>query len=373
VHHSIAAGEVADAAELIANHWGGFLQQGRLGTVVGWLDAMPPAAVATIPGLCLTRAWLAVNLGQLEELDRWIDAAERAIRAAPESPETASLEAAAAMLRCVHRYMAGDVAQAVDAAHWALEREPDESSPWRSVGCPVLGLALFWSGEDQAAAATLQAALPRSREAANHLAVVHALGGLAAIHVERGALDEAEEFAARSLALSREWGLDEHWAASLAHVVQGRVRLERGDPAGARELVSHALDLSQRGLARVEATYALLTLAQVALDGGERGTAVSLLRLARRRMAECPDPGILRSLLGRTEQVLDASTAGGLTAREQAVLREVAAGQSDAAVAKQLHLSERTVHAHLRSIYSKLDVRSRTAAVRLAQEQGLLR
>jgi DNA-binding NarL/FixJ family response regulator len=63
---------------------------------------------------------------------------------------------------------------------------------------------------------------------------------------------------------------------------------------------------------------------------------------------------------------------GGLTAREVDVLRLVALGLSDAEVARRLFLSIRTVHAHLRSIYRKLGLRSRTAAVRFAEENRLL-
>ena len=62
----------------------------------------------------------------------------------------------------------------------------------------------------------------------------------------------------------------------------------------------------------------------------------------------------------------------GLTAREVDVLRLVAAGLSDAEAAEQLFLSVRTVHAHLRSIYRKAGVRSRAAAGRFAEENGLL-
>ena len=61
----------------------------------------------------------------------------------------------------------------------------------------------------------------------------------------------------------------------------------------------------------------------------------------------------------------------GLTARELEVLRLVAMGGSDADVAEALVVSRRTVHAHLRSIYRKLDVRSRSAATRYALEHGL--
>jgi DNA-binding NarL/FixJ family response regulator len=60
-----------------------------------------------------------------------------------------------------------------------------------------------------------------------------------------------------------------------------------------------------------------------------------------------------------------------LTAREAEVLTLVARGLTDAQVAAELVLSRRTVHAHLRAVYRKLDVGSRHAATRWAQEHGL--
>jgi DNA-binding CsgD family transcriptional regulator len=62
----------------------------------------------------------------------------------------------------------------------------------------------------------------------------------------------------------------------------------------------------------------------------------------------------------------------GLSAREVEVLRLVAQGLTDAEVAERLFLSPRTVSQHLRSVYNKLGVGSRTAAMRFAVEQGLV-
>lgn len=64
--------------------------------------------------------------------------------------------------------------------------------------------------------------------------------------------------------------------------------------------------------------------------------------------------------------------SAGLSAREVEVLRLVADGLTDSQVAHKLHLSARTVSNHLGSIYKKLDVPSRAAAVRKAVERGLI-
>src|SRR5439155_15573929 len=58
----------------------------------------------------------------------------------------------------------------------------------------------------------------------------------------------------------------------------------------------------------------------------------------------------------------EAPAPAGLTGREAQVLRLVAAGLTDAAVAARLLVSPRTVHPHLRTISSKLGVASRSAA-----------
>jgi len=62
----------------------------------------------------------------------------------------------------------------------------------------------------------------------------------------------------------------------------------------------------------------------------------------------------------------------GLTAREVDVLRLVAQGLTDSQVANRLVISPRTVSNHLTSIYNKLGVDSRTAALRYAMEHQLV-
>ena len=74
---------------------------------------------------------------------------------------------------------------------------------------------------------------------------------------------------------------------------------------------------------------------------------------------------IAEGLLTDLRRQLEVGSAG-LSLRETEVLRMVAAGLTDGEIAERLVLSPRTVHAHLRTIYRKLGVTSRTAAIRTA-------
>jgi len=61
-----------------------------------------------------------------------------------------------------------------------------------------------------------------------------------------------------------------------------------------------------------------------------------------------------------------------LTLREMAVLKCVAAGQSNKVIARELSISEDTVKVHMKSILSKLDARARTHAVTIALRRGII-
>lgn len=62
-----------------------------------------------------------------------------------------------------------------------------------------------------------------------------------------------------------------------------------------------------------------------------------------------------------------------LTSCVLTMLRLPADGKSDKEIAKSLGLSERTVKTHLRHLFEKLGVTSRTDAVKVATRRGLVR
>lgn len=106
---------------------------------------------------------------------------------------------------------------------------------------------------------------------------------------------------------------------------------------------------------------------------GEFDVDVSFAERTRTRLAQALDGGwrhSVRSWLGASETGTSCIGSAPLTAREEDVLRLVAAGMSNREIAGSLHLSEKTVRNQVSQILDKLDVRSRTQAAVWAAGRG---
>ncbi len=85
------------------------------------------------------------------------------------------------------------------------------------------------------------------------------------------------------------------------------------------------------------------------------------------------DPAIARKLVSRwmgAGQAPQQPAEAHPSPREMDVLRLVARGLTNKAIAAQLKISERTVQGHIASLFDKLDVSSRTEAVVRASQLG---
>jgi DNA-binding CsgD family transcriptional regulator len=159
-----------------------------------------------------------------------------------------------------------------------------------------------------------------------------------------------------------------------------RYGMEFDPPAHAPLPVQLELDGDWRGAIQawreLEAPYEA-ALALAALPGDDRaarGALSTLHRLgangAARAFARERSQRGARAWRGPRRSTL--ANPAGLTRREQEVLEQLATGARNAAIADELHLSERTVAHHVSAILAKLSAANRMAAVERARAQGLL-
>jgi DNA-binding CsgD family transcriptional regulator len=257
----------------------------------------------------------------------------------------------------VHR-LKGEFAAAEEAYRGAsqLGREPQ----------PGLALLRLAQGRIDAAATTIRRVgltvtdrLKRLSLLPAYIEIMLAAGD---VPDARTACRELEEIA-RSL--------DTGVPGAIAAEACGAVDLAEDNAQAALGPLRRAFEVWQR----IDAPYAaarvrvLIGLACGAL-GDEDGASLEIdaARSTFERLGAAPD-------LARIDSLMAGALSGhahGLTPRELQVLRLVAAGDTNKAIAASLCLSERTIDRHLSNILAKLDLPSRTAATAWAYEHGLI-
>lgn len=90
------------------------------------------------------------------------------------------------------------------------------------------------------------------------------------------------------------------------------------------------------------------------------------------RRAAAGETVLAGTISRRLVERMRGTTTDALTTREIEVLRHVADGNTNAEIARALHISTATVKTHLLHIYAKLGVSDRAAAVAQGYEQGIL-
>jgi DNA-binding NarL/FixJ family response regulator len=161
-----------------------------------------------------------------------------------------------------------------------------------------------------------------------------------------------------------------------AHRMIGEFLTTRGDLRTAADHLAEALALAEACAAPYE--QALTLLARADLMTAENQTSLATASLAAGN--ELLDTLDARPARDRARDIEARIQQGGgkqprhagLTPREIEVLRHVARGLTDSDAAELLFISPRTVARHLHSIYTKLDVNSRTAAASFAYQRGIL-
>ncbi|MFE6939002.1 LuxR C-terminal-related transcriptional regulator [Streptomyces chartreusis] len=252
--------------------------------------------------------------------------------------------------------------ESYDRAH-ELGRDPQ----------PGLALLRLAQGKADASAAALRLALADASEAGG-LDRCCLLAAQVEVGLALGRTPEARTAAERLRALAGDW---QRRCGSQATPLHASAAAAAGAVAFAARDLDRALPRLRRALTlwlelRVpyEAAQVRMTLAAADRAAGDTEGARMELRAAEqefRRLGAAPDARRAAALLADVRR----RRPGGLTEREIQVLRLVAAGRTNRAVAAELVISEHTVARHLNNIFAKLDVSSRAAATAYAFRHGL--
>jgi DNA-binding CsgD family transcriptional regulator len=158
---------------------------------------------------------------------------------------------------------------------------------------------------------------------------------------------------------------------ALAAHAAGSVELSRGNVQLAVASLRRAFEVWQQVQAPYEAALVRVLIGRACRALGDLDAAALELSAAREtfeRLGAAPALAHLDTLM-RSGTVTQHH---GLSPREVQVLRLVAKGRTNRAIAAELHLSERTVDRHVSNLLAKLNVATRAAATACAYDRQIL-
>ncbi|MET7394021.1 LuxR C-terminal-related transcriptional regulator [Dactylosporangium sp. NPDC005572] len=368
VRHAMAAGDTVCARDLVHRDYFRVANDGQVSTAISWFDTLGAATLQSDARLLVARAMTAVLSGDLEGGLAWLQEAEGRPDLDPATRD--DIEAKTALLHQMHSYADGDMARACDWSAVALRRVPRDDV-WHGTALAHAAGVDLRRGEDDTALHALRRCLTRADATAHHLLAVRAMGNLQVLYCGRGDRDAVREWVDRAAGDPRWQRLDEHTLTYARHFAEGWLALAEDRPEAAEPCLDRAWELVRRGPYRVEQAEVRATLAIARARLGRTADAAGLRADVKRILAGCPSPGRLVVPAGESAAGPETGAGGRLTEREVAVLAVLAEGLTNAQMARRLHVSERTVAAHLRAIYRKIGVGTRSAATRYALDNNL--
>ncbi len=346
------------------------LTYGRITRVAAWLDQVGEPMIFNSVELAMTATWTAVAQGAPASAVRWAVATMDLL-----GPDWAThldrstVEPSMALLLAVQGM--GDYQLAVRTAAAARSALPIDSA-MRPLGRLIEGLCLTLSGDIRGGSVAMTEALSLAQamnlgttwvEAASLLAFVKAATGrwvAADVHIriarQAWVSHDLDDFASSTAILMP---VSAWMHAREGHLDQARLDLERAE-ARLDDVVPTLTWLGPLSLALIARTQSLL---------GDAEAAARAAAKAAMSQAELPSSKLLEDFIASTNRELEQrSPLASLTPAERRVWDLLARGFSRHEMAEALFVSEDTVKTHLSSIYRKVGVNNRRAAMRLAEE-----
>jgi len=334
--------------------------------LAAWCDGQPQ--LVTFTGQCLVHRAEILQLG-----GAWREAIEETHRAARRAPlaNDRSGEAEAAYQRAELHRLQGALAEAEEAYQRAgqLGREPQ----------PGLALLRMAQGRRADAAGALRRVLGATPD---DLGRARLLPAQVEIQLALGARDEAgracaelEEIAARLAAACVGSGASAADSVAilgaLAAEARGALHLADGEYQAALPPLRRAFQVWHELAAPYLAARVRVRVAEACRALGDPDGCRLELECAREvflRLGAAPDVACVDAMA----RARSPGAAAGLTPRELEVLRLLASGRTNKAIAKHLFLSEKTIDRHVSNIFTKINVASRAAATAFAYQHQLV-
>lgn len=376
LEHLLNTNERDRCCQLVTSLGLATFQTGQISTVQRWLNALGEQVIEQYPPLAVLAGWIAALTGQMAAAQRWAAVLETAEFDLMPVDGTASFESARAMLRAV--MCSAGPEQMVNDASLAVAEEPPWSI-WRATALCLCAEALLLLGGVDRATVIFEETCAVAATRGNTSAIVVSRAELAVLAMDGGHWDKAAEHLHVALATVKTFRLQDYVLCMLAFAAAGRLAVHNGDRDEAVQQLAQAMR------SRPASTFVLpwvavrvrLQLAKAYAALADQVTARHLLREIDDIFVHRPALGTLvdevaelRRILTSTQVTVTGSTP--LTPAELRLLPYLQTHLTFKQIGERLFVSRNTVSSEVRSIYRKLGVSSRSAAVQRATTVGLL-
>jgi LuxR family maltose regulon positive regulatory protein len=287
VRHALAGDDHDHAAFLIESALPAMRRARQDRVMIGWIEALPDAAVRGRPVLGILAAWSRMMAGDLDGMERWLDDAEAALAAASADPalaepwaDTEDLRAAPASLWLYRAALAqarGDVEATMRHARHARDLAPADDHVVHGGASGFLGLAAWAAGDVAEALETFSDAVRSLHRAGNLVDELDATVVLADMWVTAGRPDRARALFERALATATGHGEPFPRATPDLHVGLAELDCERNELASARAHLDAAKALAERGSITENRHRWHVAAARIHAAAGDHGAVDGLL------------------------------------------------------------------------------------------------
>lgn len=286
VRHALTAGDDAGAARLMEAALPELRRTRQDAVLLEWMRSVPDPVVRRSPVLSLTAAWSAMMTGDLDGMERWLDAAESALAAGDRDPalaatwvETEDLRTAPAMVWLYRAALAqarGDVPAIARHARAVLALAGAEDSFVRGAASGYLGFAAWLAGDVQEALATFTEAVRLLHAAGNLVDELDATLVLGDMWLSAGRPHRARRLYDQALAAATRQGEPYPRATPDLHVALAELDREQGDLTSATDHLRTAQRLRAGGCITENQHRWFVVSAQVQAATGDVATADQL-------------------------------------------------------------------------------------------------
>jgi LuxR family maltose regulon positive regulatory protein len=373
--HAQAAGDADRVAALILEHMSPVWGSGRVATVLGWMQWLEDHPSARHYAAVMAHGSLIYALlGRTGDAVRWANVAEQ-MPTGDALPDGSSVEGTLAYLRA-NLAREGVAAMRHDAR--VAQRRLDPGSPFQPTMAHVEGVSHLLEGDLESADTVLSRAYDLAVAFGSTPLLSLILAERSVVAMEGSDWTAADSFAQEALATVDDGGFDGYWTSGLVLATAARSAVHRGDMPVARLLVRRAVRLRPvlTYALPVVSVQALVGLAHASLGFLDHGGAAAALDQAAGILRQRPDLGNLTSSVDGLRARVGAvhgtiAGAASLTAAELRLVPLLPTHLSMAEIGERLHISRHTVKSEAISMYRKLGVSSRSAAVTRIIDLGL--